>query len=80
MKFTTSNDAELWCDGVLDWEWGGNANHEDFCSYVWARHNEPEYQNLVTDDGDDDARDALLFDYLKSVSENPADYSIRDPR
>lgn len=73
MKIKTYNDAEIYIQnsGIVDWEFGGKANLDDLTRYI--------YQNWGNDlkMSDDDQFRNLLCDYLESVDEKIADYSLR---
>lgn len=69
-KFTTSRDAgtAVCNSGVSGWGWGGNASAEGFADWLWRNRDE-------IDNDSDDFLEALR-EYLVSVGENPADYSL----
>jgi hypothetical protein len=70
MEFTTRRDAEVFVDnsGVADgiYEWGGEASSAGFADFLWLN-----YDYVSEHDYDD-----KLIAYLRSVGEDPDDYSI----
>lgn len=70
-KFLTPYDVE----GCRDWEFGGAASYGGLVRYATLHGDEYEY-----DSSDHDSRarsrDALIAAYLRSVGENPTDYSV----
>jgi hypothetical protein len=68
IKIESRIDAQtfVYNSGVAEWEWGGNASAEGFA--LWLRANR--------DSVDRDDYDNELREYLISVGEDPADYSL----
>ena len=79
-KFTTIADAKTYISnsGVAEWAWGGNANLNDLIKYFWRN-----YDSVAADFANADESDVgrkifnnVLCDYLESVGEKIADYSL----
>lgn len=68
IKIDSISDAKTFVDnsGVTDWEWTGSASADGFAK--WLRANRVEVN--------DENYDAELREYLVSVGEKPADYSL----
>lgn len=77
MKINSYSDAETYVtnSGVNDWEFGGNANLESLTEFVYQNWDNELFDE--NDISDTDQFNNLLCDYLESVDERIADYSLR---
>lgn len=67
----TLQDAQVWFSnsGVANWEWFDGFDKSALIEFAYRNANE-----FTTDDGFDS--DALIAAYLRSVGQDPAEYSL----
>lgn len=63
-------------EGVLNWEFGGNASYERLCEWAFKYGNVEDHLEEGDNDFDDTWKDNILRDYLKSEGETPSEYGL----
>lgn len=72
--FTTQSDAAAHLNGTNDWDWGDHASQAGFVQFAYR--NQELFETRDEDDNRAFDADAAIRAYLRSVGENPADYSL----
>jgi len=73
MKITTLSDAKTYAEncGASDWEWKDGASIDGYAKFLWAQYGG---ENFNMSDSD-----ISLAEYIISVGQDPADYSLPMP-